>query len=307
MKPDVYKRQVSKGVKAAIVFTSGFAEVGESGRAVQEEMRQLAQSTGMRILGPNCLGAVNFYNGCAATFMYHDKPKDLYYPEKLSYITQSGGLGTIIFQMVLQHSVGFNYFVSTGNEADVNFAEVLSYLVGREEVKLIGGYIEGLSKDGALFMEACHEALKKQKLVTFQKVGCTAVGATAAASHTGALVGEDRVYDGVFKQHGVVRVDDVEQMNALVLLHAAGRLPAGKNIGVITISGGGGVMVADKCPQYGLEVVRLTEATQESLREFFPPYGAVANPVDLTSAIFVDEALFQRAIRTVMDLSLIHI
>jgi len=139
---------VSKGVKAAIVFTSGFAEVGESGRAVQEEMRQLAQSTGMRILGPNCLGAVNFYNGCAATFMYHDKPKDLYYPEKLSYITQSGGLGTIIFQMVLQHSVGFNYFVSTGNEADVNFAEVLSYLVGREEVKLIGGYIEGLSKDG---------------------------------------------------------------------------------------------------------------------------------------------------------------
>jgi len=298
---------VSKGVKAAIVFTSGFAEVGESGRAVQEEMRQLAQSTGMRILGPNCLGAVNFYNGCAATFMYHDKPKDLYYPEKLSYITQSGGLGTIIFQMVLQHSVGFNYFVSTGNEADVNFAEVLSYLVGREEVKLIGGYIEGLSKDGALFMEACHEALKKQKLVTFQKVGCTAVGATAAASHTGALVGEDRVYDGVFKQHGVVRVDDVEQMNALVLLHAAGRLPAGKNIGVITISGGGGVMVADKCPQYGLEVVRLTEATQESLREFFPPYGAVANPVDLTSAIFVDEALFQRAIRTVMDDPLVDV
>ena len=250
---------------------------------------------------------MNFYNGCAATFMYHDKPKDLYYPEKLSYITQSGGLGTIIFQMVLQHSVGFNYFVSTGNEADVNFAEVLSYLVGREEVKLIGGYIEGLSKDGALFMEACHEALKKQKLVTFQKVGCTAVGATAAASHTGALVGEDRVYDGVFKQHGVVRVDDVEQMNALVLLHAAGRLPAGKNIGVITISGGGGVMVADKCPQYGLEVVRLTEATQESLREFFPPYGAVANPVDLTSAIFVDEALFQRAIRTVMDDPLVDV
>jgi len=96
-------------------------------------------------------------------------------------------------------------------------------------------------------------------------------------------------------------------MNALVLLHAAGRLPAGKNIGVITISGGGGVMVADKCPQYGLEVVRLTEATQESLREFFPPYGAVANPVDLTSAIFVDEALFQRAIRTVMDDPLVDV
>jgi len=166
-----------QGGEGGDCFYLGFAEVGESGRAVQEEMRAAGPKHGYAHSWPNCLGAVNFYNGCAATFMYHDKPKDLYYPEKLSYITQSGGLGTIIFQMVLQHSVGFNYFVSTGNEADVNFAEVLSYLVGREEVKLIGGYIEGLSKDGALFMEACHEALKKQKLVTFQKVGCTAVGA----------------------------------------------------------------------------------------------------------------------------------
>ncbi|MGI6616005.1 MAG: acetate--CoA ligase family protein [Dethiobacteria bacterium] len=291
----------AKGVKAAIIFTSGFAEVGEDGRALQEEISRLARDSGMRILGPNCLGVVNFYNGSAASFMFHDKPKDLYYPETLSYITQSGGLGAIIFQMVLQHSVGCNYFVSTGNEADVNFAEVLSYLVGRDEVKLIGGYIEGLPQGGRLFMEACHEALKQRKLVTFQKVGRTAVGATAAASHTGALVGEDRVYDGVFKQFGAVRADDVEQMNALITLHAAGRLPAGKNIGVITISGGGGVVVADKCPDYGLEVVRLTETTQNSLREFFPPYGAVANPVDLTSAIFVDGALFQRAIRTVME------
>ena len=291
----------AKGVKAAIIFTSGFAEVGEDGRVLQEEISRLARDSGMRILGPNCLGVVNFYNGSAASFMFHDKPKDLYYPETLSYITQSGGLGAIIFQMVLQHSVGCNYFVSTGNEADVNFAEVLSYLVGRDEVKLIGGYIEGLPQGGRLFMEACHEALKQRKLVTFQKVGRTAVGATAAASHTGALVGEDRVYDGVFKQFGAVRADDVEQMNALITLHAAGRLPAGKNIGVITISGGGGVVVADKCPDYGLEVVRLTETTQNSLREFFPPYGAVANPVDLTSAIFVDGALFQRAIRTVME------
>ncbi len=295
------------GVKAAIVFTSGFAEVDESGRKVQEEMRRLAQISGMRILGPNCLGVLNLYNGSVPSFMYHDKPTGLFYPEKLSYITQSGGLGAIIYQMVLQHSVGFNYFVSTGNEADISFAEVLSYLVGREEVGLIGGYIEGLQRDGRLFMDACHRALQKRRLVAFQKVGRTAVGATAAASHTGALVGEDRVYDGVFKQFGAVRADDVEQMNALIALHAAGRMPAGKNIGVITISGGGGVVVADKCPQFGLEVVRLTGKTQDKLREFFPSYGAVANPVDLTSAIFVNETLFQRAIRTVMEDPLVDV
>ena len=296
-----------KGVKAVIIFTSGFAEVGASGREVQEEISRLAQESGMRILGPNCLGVVNYYNGSAASFMYHAKPEDIYYPETLANITQSGGLGAIIFQMVLQHSVGFNYFVSTGNEADVNFAEVLSYLVGREEVELIGGYIEGLPQDGRLFMEACHEALKQRKLLTFQKVGRTAVGASAAASHTGALAGEDRVYDGVFKQFGVIRAEDVEQMNALITMRAAGRLPAGKRIGVITISGGGGVVVADKCPDYGLDVVRLTDATQANLREFFPPYGAVANPVDLTSAIFVEGALFQRAIRTVMEDPLVDV
>ena len=290
-----------KGVKAAVIFTSGFAEVDESGRAVQEEMSRLAADSGMRILGPNCLGVVNYYTGSAATFMFHDKPKDLYYPEALSYITQSGGLGAIIFQMILKNSVGFNYFVSTGNEADISFAQTLSYLVGREEVKLIGGYIEGLPQEGRLFMHACHEALEKGKLVTFQKVGRTEIGAAAASSHTGALVGEDRVYDGVFKQFGAVRADDVEEMNALVLLHAAGRIPKGKNIGIITISGGGGVVVADKCPDYGLEVVSLTENTEQQLREFFPSYGAVANPVDLTSAFFVEGDLFQRTISTVME------
>jgi acetyltransferase len=303
---EALRQCAAAGVKVAVVFTSGFAEVDESGRKVQDEMRRLAQSSGMRILGPNCLGVMNLYNGSVPCFMFHDKPSGLFYPEKLSYITQSGGLGAIIYQMVLQHSVGFNYFVSTGNEADISFAEVLSYLVERQEVGLIGGYIEGLQRDGRLFMEALHKALQRRKLVAFQKVGRTAAGATAAASHTGALVGEDRVYDGVFKQFGAVRADDVEQMNALFLLHAAGRMPAGKNIGVITISGGGGVVVADKCPQFGLEVVRLTEKTQHSLRQFFPPYGAVANPVDLTSAIFTDQTLFQRAIRTVMEDPRVH-
>lgn len=118
---EALRQCAAAGVKVAVVFTSGFAEVDESGRKVQDEMRRLAQSSGMRILGPNCLGVMNLYNGSVPCFMFHDKPSGLFYPEKLSYITQSGGLGAIIYQMVLQHSVGFNYFVSTGNEADISF------------------------------------------------------------------------------------------------------------------------------------------------------------------------------------------
>ncbi len=288
------------GVKSAIVFTSGFAEVGDEGRAAQEQMRKIAAGTGMRILGPNCLGILNYYNGNMASFFYNQERKNLVHPEMLSFITQSGGLGGIIYQMVTQLSIGFNYFVSTGNEADISFAEILEYLVQRDEVSIVAGYMEGLQGDGTRFVRACREALEKGKLVTMLKVGRTADGAAAAASHTGALVGEDAVYDGLFKQFGVPRADDVEQLNALITLYATGRIPRGKRMAIITISGGGGVVVADKCPEYGIEVVPLNEETREGLRQVVPSYGAVRNPVDLTSQIFVDTELFQNSIRMVM-------
>ena len=297
----VLKDCAQKKVGSVIIFTSGFAEVSGEGRQEQAEMRKLAEESGMRILGPNCLGILNYYNGCMASFFYNQERSDLVHPELLSFITQSGGLGGIIYQMIMQFSIGFNYFVSTGNEADVSFAEILNYLISRDEVSIVAGYLEGLQGDGNLFIEACKKALEQKKLITMLKVGRTASGAAAAASHTGALVGSDQVYEGVFKQFGVPRADDVEQMNALIALYATGKLPAGKKMAVITISGGGGVVVADKCPEYGLEVVKLHPKTQESLREFFPSFGSVANPVDLTSQLFVDTTLFQRALRLVMQ------
>jgi acetate---CoA ligase (ADP-forming) len=297
----VLKDCAVKKVGSVIIFTSGFAEVSDNGRREQDEMRHLAKESGMRILGPNCLGILNYYNGCMASFFYNQERNDLVHPETLSFITQSGGLGGIIYQMILQLSIGFNYFVSTGNEADVSFGEVLNYLVNRDEVSIIAGYLEGLQGDGHLFIEACKKALEQKKMITMLKVGRTASGAAAAASHTGALVGSDQLYEGVFRQFGVPRADDVEQMNALIALFATGRLPAGKKMAVITISGGGGVVVADKCPDYGLEVVKLTATTQASLREFFPAFGAVANPVDLTSQLFIDSTLFQKALCLVIQ------
>ena len=165
----VLEECAAKGIKAAIVFTSGFAEVGEDGRQQQKKMEKLAQKTGMRILGPNCLGILNYYNGNTASFLYHQKPEELVHPQTLSFITQSGGMGGIMYQMMLQYSVGFNYFISTGNEADLSFAEILSYLSERDEVGLIGG-LEGLHKDGRLFMDAA-TGPQRRKLVTMLKVG----------------------------------------------------------------------------------------------------------------------------------------
>jgi len=289
-----------KGVIAVVIFSSGFAEVGEEGKHLQKRISEFASCAGIRILGPNCLGLLNYYNGNMASFFFHQLPEGLVHPRYFSFITQSGGVGSIIYQLMVQSGIGFNYFVSTGNEADITFAEVLEYLVKREEVSLIGGYLEGLAGEGKRLLQACNEALCNHTVITVMKMGRTTVGAEAASSHTGALVGEDRVYDALFKQKGVIRVEEVEEMSALAQVHAAGKLPLGNRVGIITVSGGGGVVVADKCPELGLEVVKLEESTREALQEFFPTFGATRNPVDLTSQIMVDPLLFQKAIRLVM-------
>ena len=228
-----------KKVKAVVIFTSGFAEIGSRGKEEQEKISAFARENGIRILGPNCLGINNYYNGSMASFFYN-MPQDFVFPHLFSFISQSGGVGWIVYQAIIQLGVGFNYFISSGNEADISFAELLNYLVNRDEVSIVGGYLEGLYREGPLFIEACERAMLDKKLIAMLKVGRTPEGAQAASSHTGALAGEDRVYDAVFKQKGVVRTDTFEEMSALLSIYAAGRIPRGNRIGIITVSGGGG-------------------------------------------------------------------
>lgn len=295
-----------KKVKAVVIFTSGFAEIGSRGKEEQEKISAFARENGIRILGPNCLGINNYYNGSMASFFYN-MPQDFVFPHLFSFISQSGGVGWIVYQAIIQLGVGFNYFISSGNEADISFAELLNYLVNRDEVSIVGGYLEGLYREGPLFIEACERAMLDKKLIAMLKVGRTPEGAQAASSHTGALAGEDRVYDAVFKQKGVVRTDTFEEMSALLSIYAAGRIPRGNRIGIITVSGGGGVILADKCPAYGLDVVSLSEETQQGLREYFPTYGSFRNPVDLTSHITMIPDLFQKTIKQVLEDPLVDV
>ncbi len=297
---DRLKECAEKGIKSVIIFSSGFSEIGDEGKRVQDEILSYAKGAGIRLLGPNCLGINNYRDGSMASFFYHKKEK-LTFPHFLSFITQSGGIGWIIYQLIMQAAVGFNYFVSTGNEADIKFSDVLDYLVDKDDVKMVGGYLEGLYGGGQRFMDACERAVLKGKLVSILKVGKTEAGAKAASSHTGSIVGEDQVYDAVFRQKGVVRVENAEEMSAMANILATERVPKGNGLGIITISGGGGVLVADKAPGYGLDVVALGDETQGALREFFPIFGATGNPVDLTSKIMMVPDLFQKTIKLVMD------
>ena len=287
-----------KGVKAVIVFTSGFAEVGEKGVKLQNEMTSLAKRYKFRLLGPNCLGLIIPYKSLWANFHFMDIPKDTLLPNYFSFITQSGGFGDIIFETAKAYGVSFSHFISTGNEADIQFSEILAYIAEDPQTKVIGGYMEGI-KDGKLLLQAAEKALEKAKPIILIKTGRYETAAKAAVSHTGAMVGSDKVYDAFFRQKGIIRVENIEELIALLLILMGGKLPRNNRIGILSASGGTGVLLADKCTEYGLNVIPLTKETQEKLRNILPKFASFVNPVDLTQAVQTDFSLMDKCINIV--------
>ena len=214
---------VVKKVKAVVIFTSGFAEVGPAGKALQEQITKLARKNNLRILGPNCVGLVNLRNSVMASFANIVDLKPVY-PMSLGFVTQSGAFGTLIFTQAVQAGVGFSSFVSVGNEADTEFSDFISYLLTTPETTVIGGYLEG-AKNGAKLYRAAREALSVRKPILLMKVGRTGAGARAASSHTGSLAGDDQVYDAFFRQMGIIRIETLSELTSFVIIHRSGRVP----------------------------------------------------------------------------------
>lgn len=205
-----------------------------------------------------------------------------------------------IFQIVKEKGYGFSHFVGTGNEADLEFSHYLGYMAADAHTRVIGGYLEGV-KDGPKFLNALDMALANEKPVLLMKAGSYPASARAAASHTGAMVGSEKVYSAVFKQKGVVRVESLEEFqNMLSLLHN-GKIPRGKRVAIIASSGGIGVMLADKCAHYGLEVVTLQDKTRSALAALLPDFASTANPVDITSAIMTQPGLLEQCAQIVIN------
>lgn len=289
----------AKGIRAAVVFSSGFAEVGPEGLAAQQRMAELACRTGMRILGPNCLGIVNTTNGVMATFAFIAdlQPVD---PRVLGFVTQSGAFGAIIYASSLHWGVGFNYFVSVGNEADLEFADFLDYMVHDPGTRLIGGYLEG-ARDGDKLRRVAEEAMEKEKPVLIMKVGRSSAGSRAAASHTGSLAGSDRVYDAFFKQTGIIRIDNYPDLIAFAPLFQAGKLPKGRNTAIIATSGGAGVTITDFCESLGLNVIPLGDETRKKMDKVLPTFASSRNPVDLTAAVMTRPEIISSSLRAVCE------
>ena len=291
-------------ISAAIVFSSGFSETGEEGRALEEELVRSARAAGVRLLGPNNLGLVNAFERVAATFSQYANGET---PEgPVGFVTQSGAFGTAIAALARRRGLGLGYFVNTGNEADISLAEVMTDIIADPRIRVGAGYIEGF-KDGPGMLALAKLALEAGKPLVLTKVGRTGAGARAAASHTGSLAGEDAVFDGIAAQLGLVRARNEEHMLDLVEVLARCDLPAGKGIGIVTQSGGAGVLMADRAEELGLAVPALAAATRSRLQPVIPGFGALGNPVDVTAQFIADPSILRESVIAVLDDPGVHV
>lgn len=299
---DVYEQArqcLDAGVGGLIVLSSGYAEQDAEGARRQIQLAALVSKYGVPMIGPNCLGVMNGNNGLVASSTFSINDRKLL-GGKLSFATQSGAIGTYWLDAVLDAGFGISKWVSTGNGADVDLAEVLDYLVDDEETLVIGLYVEGI-RNGSLFRRAAIKALAKKKPVLILKAGRSSVGAAAAASHTGALAGEDTLYQAFFEQYGICRVDSLAEMLDISRIVLAQPLQPGRRTCVVSVSGGAGVLVTDAAIANGLAVPELSSTVRASLKGILPEFATPQNPLDITAQVATDPALLGKVMRVMVD------
>ncbi len=296
--PDTLRELGKKKVKVAVVFSSGFSEVGGDGIRLEVELKLAIRESGVRILGPNCLGLVNVFENVMATFSQFSLGPTPQGPA--AFVTQSGALGTATAGTARKRGLNFGYFVNTGNETDIQFVDIMRAIIAEDTIKVGAGYIEGL-KNGAGLLEVAEDALRRAKPLVLTKVGRTRAGARAIASHTGSLAGEDAVFDGVIRQRGIIRARSDEQLIDFIDIFMQCGLPNGKGIGFVTRSGGAGALMADRAEELGLNVATLSADTTTALRKVVPAFGSTNNPVDITAQGLVNPALMRDSLKILLS------
>lgn len=286
------------GVRSAVIFGAGFAEVGGEGSARQDEVMAIARHAGMRILGPNCMGLVNARAGVYSTFASAYE-EGLPPAGGVGVATQSGGYGGYLLKHCFMRGLGVSHFVATGNEADVDMGEVLAWMAEQDETTVLLGYLEGV-RSAAHLVRALAAARRNRKPVVMMKVGRTPEGRAAAASHTASLTGEDAVYDALFREYGVWRARTTDELLDIAYALSRGKRPQGPRTAVVSISGGVGVQMADFLSEAGLELGKVPEQTQAQLREIVP-YCSPANPIDMTGLVTANHELLGQALERVLQ------
>ncbi|MBM6592241.1 acetate--CoA ligase family protein [Brevibacterium sp. RIT 803] len=281
------------GIGAAVIFAAGFAETGEEGIVAQREIEELAREGGVRLFGPNCLGVMNSAIGFMGTFSSaFDGQAPA--PGGIAIVSQSGAYGGHLAYLCAKRNMGVSYWISTGNESDVDVAECIDWLATQNDVSVILAYAEGV-QEGARFTNALETARRNRTPVVFMKVGESPLGAHAAQSHTASLAGEDKVFDAALRQYGAYRARTTQEQIDVAYACSRRIYPAGRNLGVVTVSGGFGVQLCDAADRHELYVSPLAEQGRAKLREI-NPMGSDNNPCDTTANWLNDPSLITQTL-----------
>lgn len=296
---DNLKICVKKNVKSCMIFSSGFAEMGEEGRVLQEEISIIAKESGMFIVGPNCQGIANLKNKSITTFSTAFVEGKLVNGSS-AILSQSGAVAAMVYNMQKDDGTGIKYWASTGNESDMNIPRMATYILEDEDISVVQIYMESI-KNGSEIIELGKKSKELDKPVLVLKPGKSEEAKKAASSHTGALAAEDIVVDKVLDHYGLVRVDDVNELSSYSKVFRLSKRVKGKNVAILSNSGGLGVMMVDKCKELGLTIVEFTENTKTRLFEILPIFASYENPIDVTAQLLNDKELLSNALPILME------
>src|SRR4051812_23292432 len=276
----------ARGVKVAVVMSSGFAETGEEGTRAQARMAAAAQAAGMRLIGPNCQGLANFATGMVANFstIFHEEGCD----GPVAIVSQSGANSQAIYTLLREKGLQARHVHATGNEADVTVADLAAAVVDDPGVHLVLLYMEAI-KDPAMLAAAAASARGRDMPIVALKAARTASGQKAASSHTGALASEDRVVDAFLEHHDIRRARNPQELVAATELYVSGRRPRGRRLVILSNSGASCVMGADHAESRGIPLARVPT---QKLKAVLPAFAAAENPIDVTGALLNDSGLF---------------
>ncbi|MFI7166302.1 acetate--CoA ligase family protein [Rhodococcus erythropolis] len=279
------------GVRNAVILSSGYGEAGEAGRTAEAELVAHAESLDMVILGPNMLGFANLVDGVTPTSI----PVTQQSPGSIGLLSQSGASSSAMADFAAMVGADLSYMVTLGNEAMITAGHVLDFLVEDEATKAIAIFMETI-RDPDTFRRAALNAASKGKAIVVLKAGSSELSARTAAAHTGALVGDDKVIDAMFRELGIIRVDSIEDMMVTAQVAAHVGLLDRPGIGVVSISGGACDIIADRAQDLGAILPELAPQTRSTMEEFFAAYGTIQNPLDVTGAAVIDPSLFTKSI-----------
>jgi acyl-CoA synthetase (NDP forming) len=291
--PQAVSECLEKGVKAIVIYSAGFAEVDASGKAAQESICQQCKKAGVLLLGPNCLGLMSIQTGLMLSFttvLESIWPK----PGKTSVISQSGAVGSYCAALAMESGLGLSKWISTGNEAGIDVARCIEWLAEDPETDLIMSYLEGCKSTKRL-QQALSLAARNEKPVIILKSGITALGKKSISAHTGSDAGDDEIYEEIFRSTGALRVKSMEEQVDLAYAFANGVFPMGRNVCIISISGGVGVLLADAACSAGLALPATKEENWHRIKELIP-FSSPENPVDVTAQVLNDVGLLNRII-----------